>query len=196
LQEAVDVLQDVLEDGEAAQHVSDDLMSELVTDRGYHSNGVLVAQKRTGIRTYIPEPNRGRRNWRGKEEEREAVYANRRRACGPRGRRLLRSRGEKLERSFAHCYDTGGMRRTHLRGHENIRKRLLIHVAGFNLGLVMRKLFGRGTPRACQGLLFALIRLYRSVLRLLEGSKRSEVDHRLISFPICSSRHRTAWGMA
>ena len=62
-----------------------------------------------------------------------------------RGRRLMRRRGETIERSFAHLYDTGGMRRTHLRGHTNILKRLLIHAGGFNLGLVMRQLIGVGT---------------------------------------------------
>ncbi len=67
------------------------------------------------------------------------------------GRRLMRQRGERVERSFAHLYDTGGMRRTHLRGHTNILKRLLIHAAGFNLGLVMRHLIGSGTPRGLQG---------------------------------------------
>jgi hypothetical protein len=69
-----------------------------------------------------------------------------------RGKRLMRLRGERVERSFAHCYETGGMRRTHLRGHSNILKRLLMHVAGFNLGLVMRSLFGIGKPRVLQGL--------------------------------------------
>ena len=67
-----------------------------------------------------------------------------------RGRRLMRQRGERIERSFAHLYDTGGMRRTHLRGHTNILKRLLIHAGGFNLGLVMRHLIGSGTPRGLQ----------------------------------------------
>jgi transposase len=60
-------------------------------------------------------------------------------------------RGEYVERSFAHVYDTGGMRRTHLRGHANILKRLLVHAGAFNLGLLMRKVFGRGTPRGLQG---------------------------------------------
>ena len=62
----------------------------------------------------------------------------------------MRQRGERIERSFAHLYDTGGMRRTHLRGHTNILKRLLIHAGGFNLGLVMRHLIGSGTPRGLQ----------------------------------------------
>ena len=63
----------------------------------------------------------------------------------------MRCRGERIERSFAHVYDTGGMRRTHLRGHTNILKRLLIHAGGFNLGLIMRQVIGLGTPRGLQG---------------------------------------------
>ena len=68
----------------------------------------------------------------------------------PYGRRMMRCRGERVERSFAHMYDTGGMRRTHLRGHANILKRPLIHAGGFNLGLIMRQLIGLGTPRGCK----------------------------------------------
>ena len=117
------------------------------------------------MRSYCSEPERGRRRWEGKKAEQSAVYANRRRSGGERGKRLLRQRGEKVERSFAHCYETGGMRRVHLRHHPNILKRLLVHVAAFNLGLVMRKLLGRGTPRGLQGheaaLFFILLRLLR-----------------------------------
>jgi transposase len=91
-------------------------------------------------------------------EEREAVYGNRRRIGGERGKRLMRRRGELVERSFAHCYDTGGMRRTHLREHPNILKRLLIHAAGFNLSLVLRKILGLGTARGLQGLTAAALR--------------------------------------
>ena len=64
---------------------------------------------------------------------------------------FMRRRGEYVEQSFAHVYDTGGMRRTHLRGHPNILKRLLIHASAFNLGILMRQVFGRGTPRGLQG---------------------------------------------
>jgi len=100
------------------------------------------------VRTYIPEKKqKGHRHWEGKHEEQQAVYANRRRMNGAYGKQLLRKRGELLERSFAHCYDTGGMRRTHLRGHENILKRLLLHVGAFNLSLIFRILLGSGTPR-------------------------------------------------
>ena len=120
---------------------------EIVTDKGYHSNGTVRGLNEDGLRTYISEPSRGRRNWKGKDREREAVYANRRRVRGARGKRLLRRRGEIVERSFAHCYETGAMRRTHLRGHENILKRLLVHVGAFNLSLVLRRATGHGTPR-------------------------------------------------
>jgi hypothetical protein len=88
-----------------------------------------------------------RRKWKKKPEARAAVYRNRRRIRGARGLRLLRLRSERLERSFAHLYQTGGMRRVHLRGHPYILKRLLIHNAGFNLGLLMRQPIGVGTPR-------------------------------------------------
>src|SRR5512137_1796009 len=103
-----------------------------------------------GLRSYVAEPDRGRRDWSKEPQAQTPVYANRRRLRGARGRRLMRQRGERLERSFAHLYDTGGMRRTHLRGHTNILKRLLIHAGGFNLGLVMPHLIGSGTPRGLQ----------------------------------------------
>ena len=153
LQEAMDVIADVCEDADAAAALSSSVFTELVADKGYHSNEVLQAQAELGIRTYISEPNRGRRRWRGKERAQEAVYANRRRMRGERGKRLSRRRGEYVERSFAHCYETGGMRRVHLRGQGNIRKRAVLHAAGFNLGLVMRKRLGAGTPRGLAALL-------------------------------------------
>ena len=120
----------------------------MVTDKGYHSGAVLVEMKSAEVRTYIPEKKQtGQRHWEGKYEQQQAVYANRRRVNGAYGKHLLRKRGELIERSFAHCYDTGGMRRTHLRGHQNILKRLLIHVGAFNLSLIFRTLLGSGTPR-------------------------------------------------
>ena len=128
-----------------------DAVRELVADKGYHSNQTLVDLAALGVRTYISEPDRGRRHWRGKAAARDAVYANRRRIRGARGHRLLRQRGERLERPFAHLFETGRMRRVHLRGHDNILKRLLVHVGGFNLGLLMRQLTGVGTPRSLQG---------------------------------------------
>ena len=126
-------------------------LEEIVGDKGYHSNQTLIDLDAVGIRSYVSEPDRGRRNWSKESEAQAPVYGNRRRIRGPRGRRLMRQRGERIERSFAHVYDTGGMRRTHLRGHTNILKRLLIHAGGFNLGLVMRHVIGSGTPRGLQG---------------------------------------------
>jgi hypothetical protein len=84
---------------------------------------------------------------------------NRRRIRGARGRALQRRRSERLERPNAHLYETGRMRRTHLRGHANILKRLFVHIGGFNLGLLMRTLIGVGTPRGLQGRLAALMAL-------------------------------------
>jgi transposase len=168
---AADTLVEVLSDEQAGEYLSDHVMAELVADKGYHSNGVLTGVGRMVSRTYLSEPKRGRRNWSDNHEARDAVYANRRRIRGRRGKRLMKKRGELIERSFAHCYDTGGMRRTHLRGHTNILKRLLIHVAGFNLSLVMRKLFGRGTARGFQGLAVrpanVMLRFKRAVWRVL-----------------------------
>lgn len=136
---------------------------EVVADKGYHSNGVLTDLKALEIRSYISEPDHGRRNWKGKEKEKAAVYGNRRRIRGARGKGLLRLRGERVERSFAHCYETGGMRRLHLRGRANILKRLLIHVGAFNLSLALRKAAGAGTPRGLADALAASKTLYAAL---------------------------------
>lgn len=131
----------------------EEVLREVVADKGYHSNGTMRALEQSQIRSYVSEPKyRGRRHWKDKSAEQRAVYGNRRRIRGERGKALLRKRGELLERPFAHCYETGGMRRTHLKTHARILKRLLIHVAGCNLALVMRIVFGLGTPRGLQGL--------------------------------------------
>ena len=132
-------------------------LEDIVADKGYHSNQTMVDLDALDLRSYIAEPDRGRRDWSEQPEAKASVYRNRRRIRGRRGRRLMRRRGETIERSFAHLYDTGGMRRTHLRGHTNILKRLLIHASGFNLGLVMRHLIGVGTPRRLQGCLSAVL---------------------------------------
>src|SRR5580700_9553903 len=138
-----------IEDAQA-EIQSPEPMAELIADKGYHSNQTMIELAAVGLRSYVAEPDRGRRDWSEEPQARTPVYANRRRIRGARSRRLMRLRGERIERSFAHLYDTGGMRRTHLRGHANILKRLLIHAGGFNLGLVMRHLIGSGTPRGLQ----------------------------------------------
>jgi transposase len=126
-------------------------VEEVVADKGYHSGAVVQDLHAVDCRSYIPEPERGRRNWEGKEDEQKQVYANRRRVQGARSKRLQRKRSELTERSMAHMYETGGMRRVHLKGRDNILKRLLVHAGGFNLALVMRKLVGIGKPRRLQG---------------------------------------------
>lgn len=147
--EAAEQIETVVPDSEGPK--------ELVADKGYHSNQALVALEAVGVRSYISEPDRGRRNWKDNPEARDAVYRNRRRIRGARGKRLMRRRGELLERPFAHMYETGGMRRVYLRGHENILKRVLVHAGALNLGLLMRTLFGVGTPRGLQGRVAAFL---------------------------------------
>ena len=135
-------------------------VEEVVADKGYHSDATLVALDEIGVRSYVSEPERGRRCWQDKKtgetpaEKRaaqKALYGNRRRIRGDRGRRLQRRRGELVERPFAHQYETGGLRRVWVRGHENVRKRVLIQAAGCNLGQLLRRLTGVGTPRSLQG---------------------------------------------
>src|SRR3989442_668052 len=89
-------------------------LAEIVADRGYHSNQTLIDLEAVAIRSYIAEPERGRRDWTKTPQAQSPVYGNRRRVRGARGQRLMRRRGEYVERSFAHVYDTGGMRRTHV----------------------------------------------------------------------------------
>ena len=131
-------------------------IDEVVADKGYHANGTLAdcrAWGCFGLRTYIPEPNsKFERRWTDKPSAfKDAVYANRRRLQGDRNKRLQRKRSELVERSFAHICETGGARRTWLRGLEQVNKRYKIVAVARNLGLVMRKLFGIGTPRSLQG---------------------------------------------
>ena len=166
---SIETLIEAAEQVEAVQPDGDGI-KEVVGDKGYHSNQSLVDLEAVGIRGYISEPNRSRRSWKNNPEARDAVYRNRRRIRGPRGLRLLRLRGERLERPFAHLYETGGMRRVHLRGHTNIRKRLLIHAGGFNLGLLMRQLIGVGTPRGLQGRLSAALAGLQMLIRPLWAS--------------------------
>jgi len=134
---------------ESGSHVE---VKDVVADKGYHANEVLETfAEETPYRTYIPEPKlpAGRqRVWIDKPEtQRAAVYANRRRSRGERGRRLQRQRSERVERSFAHMCETGGARRTWLCGIDKVRKRYLMAAAAHNLGRLMRALFGMGTPR-------------------------------------------------
>jgi transposase len=151
-------------------------IEEVVGDKGYHRGPLLEEMKAAGVRTYIPEKKqKGQRHWVGKEGQQQAVYANRQRLQRSKGKQLLRRRGERIERSFAHCYETGGMRRTHLRKHSNILKRLLIHVAGANLGLLLRSRYRNGTPRSLQGL--SLILRFLVALITHDSRTKSESLH-------------------
>jgi transposase len=135
---------------------------DLIADKGYHSREQLKGLDDGVWKTRIaePEPANGYLRWHGDERAQRAVYANRARLKSGVGRAAMRLRSEKVERSFAHILDRGGMRRTWLRGRENVHKRYLIHVAGFNLGVLMRALFGCGTPKeaadARRGMLFVV----------------------------------------
>jgi len=159
-------------------------IKEIVTDKGYHSTERIVDLQRLGLRTYISERKQRRRRWRGDEEARAAVYSNRRRIRGKRGKALLRQRGERLERPFAHLYETGRMRRTHLRGRENILKRILIHVSALNLGFLMRSAFGIGTPRSLQGRVSAFFSMLRRKINVVFAGISA------IEFVLGNSRHR------
>jgi hypothetical protein len=127
-------------------------VEEAVADKGYHKSETLAECAEWGVRTYIPEQKRKKRTWADKPDSwRVATAANRRRVKGARSKRLQKKRGELVERSFAHVCETGGGRRTWLRGRKNVTKRYLVQVAAFNLGVVMRSLFGVGKPRVLQG---------------------------------------------
>jgi transposase len=112
-----------------------------VADKGYHSNDVMVGLAEMEVRTYVAEPDRGTRNWDGKEAEKEAVYGNRRRVQGERGKRLQRQRGERIERNFAHQFDSGGLDRLYVRNLENVHKKFLIQAAAATESCVDKNCF-------------------------------------------------------
>jgi transposase len=154
-------------------------IEDVAADKGYHKTEMIadVSEER-GVRTYIPErEQKGRRRWTDKPaSQQKAFYANRRRVRGERSKRLQRRRSEVVERTFAHMCETGGGRRSWLRGLENVRKRWLIQAAARNLGLILRTLFGVGTARSLQGagrllcfLHFAILNPWRLMWRVCEA---------------------------
>ena len=148
-------------------------IEEAVLDKGYHAVSTLVDSAHRGIRSYIPERKAsGRRNWKNKPAGSEHAFrGNRRRIRGPRNAGLQRLRSEYVERTFAHSCESGGGRRSDLRGVYEVGKRWLGHLAARNLGVIVRSITGVGTPRSPQeegsaasrsrGLRVALIRLQR-----------------------------------
>jgi transposase len=195
---AVAELMDV-EPAEGQSGVHPEGVQEVVADKGYHSNDVLVGLAELEMRSYIAEPDRGPRNWDDRETEKQAVYGNRRRIRGNRGKRLQRQRGERIERNFAHQFDTGGLDRLYVRGRDNVHKKFLIQAAACNLALLMRSLYGSGKPRAAHEgameLFFELLALMKVLDalwvpesanlggrdRLLCSSKYSRLDSRRTS---------------
>src|SRR5207253_7408517 len=131
---------------------------------GYHSGPVLAQMSEWDVRTYISAPQQQRRKWENKADQQAAVYANKRRVEGERGRNLLRRRGEFLERPFAHQYETGGLRRIHVRGRKNVAKRVLLQAAAFNLALILRSITKAGTPK---GLADLKSKLFCALCRIL-----------------------------
>jgi transposase len=170
-------------------------VEEVVADKGYHSNDVAAGFAELEVRTYIAEPERGERNWQGKDAEKQAVYANRRRIRGEYGKRMQRQRGEKIERNFAHQFDTGGMDRLWVRGRENVHKKLLIQAAACNLALLMRFLYGAGKPKAAHDQLraavFAILTFVRAFPAAYEpqkpncGDQPRDFRRSLVSHPRC-----------
>ena len=143
-------------------------VQEVVADKGYHSNEVMVGLAEIEVRSYIAEPDRGTRNWDGKAAEKQAVYGNRRRIQGDRGKRLQRQRGERIERNFAHQFDTGGLDRLYVRGLENVHKKFLIQAAACNLSLLLRSTYGSGKPKAAHDRVVEAILMIFVVMRAAE----------------------------
>jgi transposase len=128
--------------------VNGEIIKDVVADRGYHKNETLAECREAGLRTYVCEPKLANRRWTDKPEEWETAYReNRRRVRAARSKKLQKKRSELAERGFAHVCETGRARRSWIRGLVEVGKRYLIQVAGRNLGIIMRKLFGVGTPR-------------------------------------------------
>lgn len=149
-------------------------VQEVVADKGYHKAETLAWCKSGCVRTYIPERDvKGQRRWHDKPVQwQEAFYGNRQRVKGQRSKALQRLRSERVERSFAHVCETGGARRTWIRGFLEVSKRYLMSAAARNLGLILRAAFGVGTPRSLQGSSGLMQSLYLATWRVL---------HRLIA---------------
>jgi hypothetical protein len=145
------------------------------------------------VRSYVAEPDRGPRNWDGKEAEKAAVYRNRRRVQGTRGKRLQRQRGERIERNFAHQFDTGGLDRLYVRGLENVHKKFLIQAAACNLALLLRSRYGSGKPRAAHDRVAEAILMILASLRAVEDSSRRSRGASTHSTLFVANQKATAW---
>jgi transposase len=161
-------------------------LEEVVADKGYHSNDVMVGLADMEVRSYVAEPDRGPRNWDGKEAEKKAVHDNRRRVQGERGKRLQRQRGERIERNFAHQFDTGGLDRLYVRGLDNVHKKFLIQAAACNLALLMRLTYGSGKPRAAHDraaeVILVILVVIKSVEDLFVSGSAHFPSHNLVFY--------------
>src|SRR5450432_4182492 len=176
------VIETVIEAGIAVADLIDEKMpagkcgvhpegvQEVVADKGYHSNEVMVGMAALEVRSYVAEPDRGPRNWDGKQAEKAAVYGNRRRIEGDRGKRMQRQRGERIERNFAHQFDTGGLDRLWVRGLENVHKKFLIQAAACNLALLLRSRYGSGKPKAAHDRAAKAILMILVVMKTVEDA--------------------------
>jgi transposase len=166
-----------LEPVEGNSGVHPEGVQDVVADKGYHSNDVLVELAELEVRSYIAEPDRGPRNWEDRQTEKQAVYGNRRRIQGPRGKRLQRQRGERIERNFAHQFDTGGLDRLYVRGLDNVHKKFLIQAAACNLALLMRSMYGSGKPRAAHEGVIELVFTFLAFLQVLDALWHPKRDY-------------------
>ena len=170
-------------------------LQEVVTDKGYHSDASLQTMAALEVRSYVPAPTQ-KRNWEGKPEAKAAFVANQRRVTGERGKRLLKRRGELLERPFAHQYETGGLRRVHVRGLKNVAKRVLLQAAAFNLALILRSITKAGTPRGLAERNLALFRATLGLLAALEAHRNNSAGSTAVNSPIGQfQRHRHSLGL-
>src|SRR5271170_3563493 len=152
---------------------SETQIQEAVMDKGYHDNHWLAELAQRGVRTYIPERRQKTRRWTDKPVEQERAFrANRRRVRGNKGRQLNRWRSERCERTFAHVCETGGGRRAWLRGQKNVTKLHTLKCAAYNLGLLLRKVWGLCKPRNAEAAGAALF------LSLITGSDGSQPKDR------------------
>ena len=161
-------------------------IEEVAADKGYYSVETLELASSLDLRTYIPEPKR-KTNWNWKErtaDDRRAVRLNRQRIRRDKGKQLQRLRSERCERTFAHVCETGGMRRTWLKGFIDVTKRYLIATAAHNLGRLLWELIGIGKPRSLQGLaaLFSIWTLLESIaIRLCYQVQNDEAGSQQVS---------------
>jgi transposase len=159
--------------------------AELVADKGYHSRDGLKELEDGPWKSRIAEKKvKGVHRWRGDEDARRAVYNNRARLRSGTAKEAFKLRAELVERSFALVLDRGGMRRSWLRGRENLHKRYLVHVAGYNLGLIMRLLIGAGTPRgfyACVPAHLLVLTAADTLTAILIVATRSEAAMLVVS---------------